>query len=244
MLEPKLKGLAKSVMNLAFPDQQSYELFDNRVTFIDLAPHAQLPIEKEFFPTVSVRVRARENAEQATVQERSALQLWRPLLATIEYFERAEFKIKQAKFLNATEDDCETVLLFSGVARLKSGEAASIKSAQTARWKKLPDTEATAAPVKGQIYDWRTTSSQTIEARGTLFAAVTDQAIVSPEALAYARDSVHERLALAYIRDREHFKPPHKNYLLAVQLQHPGVAVVDIKGYHDLSLPCLQRQVT
>ena len=234
-LTPRLKGLGKSVMNLEFPDHQSHELFDDRVTFVDLAHHRLLPSYKEFFPAVSVGTREWQSSGEVHAASLQELQMWRPYLDGVEYFERAEFKIQEGHFLSEIHDNYETVMLFDGVARMRSGQLISIKAIQTVRWKKRPERGEDEASF-WHIYDWRTTTFKTTEIDQPLFVDVLDSAIVDPSDLARARDSIHERLVVQYLRDPENFKKPHKYFNIPAYARNPGISVADLDrdGFDDV----------
>lgn len=231
----KLNGLNKSVMNLKFPDHESNKLFDNRVLVVDLAEEGPPQFYDEFFPAISAGIRSWPIAREARLSSLQEGSIWHPFLDRVAYFEHAKFKIKKGHFLNEQHDDYETLMLFAGTALMKSGQVNSIKSVQTVRWKKKPDAGEDTTAI-WQIYDWRTDSLKTIETDRKLFTEVLDNVVVDTSDLAHARDSIHERLVIQSVLDKENFKKPHKAFISRALSRHPGLAVVDVDrdGFDDL----------
>ena len=114
-LTDRLKGLNKSVMNLALPDHQSRDLFEDSLKLVDLSPDAEKETE-ELSATASLQMVKWGISDEAKALPLSKLSMWRPLLDKVDYFERAGFKIKKSHFLNDAQSEFETELLFDGVA--------------------------------------------------------------------------------------------------------------------------------
>lgn len=235
LLMPKLQGLDKSVMNLRFPDHESYDLFEQQVRLLDLSDAGPPSFFEEFLPTTAVGIRKWPPAAEVRSVAVAEVRMWKPFLDGVAYFENARFEINKGHFLNEVHDDYETEILFSGTARMKSGQISAIKNLQTVRWKRQPESVGDTTAI-WQIYDWRTHSFESVETDQKLFAEVLDQAIVNREVLERARTSIHERLVVEMVLDKENFKKPHKEFSSRAFSRHPGLAVVDLDrdGFDDL----------
>lgn len=233
-LMPELLELDKSLLNLQLPDHESRNIFEERLTILDLAPNGPAQFYDEFIPTVSVGVRKWQAESEARPTGLAEASLWRPFLEKVGYFESTKFQIKKGHFLNEELDEYETVVLFSGTALMKSGQINSVKSKQIVRWRKDPSLKEGKTDI-WKIYDWRMKDFQTIETDRKLFKEVLDDVIVDADDIKRARTSVHEQLVIQSVVDEKNFKKPHKAFTPRALARHPGVAVVDLDqdGFDD-----------
>ena len=84
-LTDRLKGLNKSVMNLALPDHQSRDLFEDSLKLVDLSPDAEKETE-ELSATASLQMVKWGISDEAKALPLSKLSMWRPLLDKVGLF--------------------------------------------------------------------------------------------------------------------------------------------------------------
>jgi hypothetical protein len=86
-----------------------------------------------------------------------------------------------------------------------------------------------------RIIRWKTSSLEVLGASAPLFEEVLASVLSDRDELARARDSVHERLIVDFILDRDNVELPHEHFTVPSEDFHPGVAVVDIDrdGFDD-----------
>ncbi len=119
----------------------------------------------------------------------------------------------------------ETLVGFSGVAKLKDGRCQSLAAEQTLLWKRDGENWRVAV--------WHQQKFETKTAPRRLFREVLDDAIPDREELARARQSIHEENIVSLFTDGKVTlpKPLHVKYPNIDSLfQHPAVSVTDIDG--------------
>ena len=239
-LTPELQRLNKSMGNLVFPGYQGGQLFANQFHFVDLAAGGS-KTSKQVAANVEVRINNWDVEKTAQSGELKNVFLWQPFLQQVNYFEHAKFKFKKGHFIDDEFRDFEALMLFKGMARLKSGEVVAISAEQTVFWKKFTD-EGEKENEKWRIYAWKTKKFTTKQSQRPLFREVLASALSDSASLARARKSIHEdlisKLLLEY-RQTGKFKRemlPHKYFQFPAGTQHPAVSVVDLDqdGFDDL----------
>ena len=234
-LTDRLKGLNKSVMNLALPDHQSRDLFEDSLKLVDLSPDAEKETE-ELSATASLQMVKWGISDEAKALPFSKLSMWRPLLDKVDYFERAGFNIKKSHFLNDAQSEFETELLFDGVASTDSGKLSTVKARQVVRWRKHAAGSEEEASL-WRIYDWRMTSFETIKTSRKLFTEVLEQVLAADQqTLRRARDSKfteYFRQFLQSQREGTTFYIPDRSFKF--DQKNIGVSVVDLDrdGFDD-----------
>ena len=83
-LTPQFKVLSGSLNNLSFPDPRSRELFEDKVTFIDLAAAGAAPKVQQISNT-GIEVPDWKVATEPRAEPVASLQLWRPFMDRVEY---------------------------------------------------------------------------------------------------------------------------------------------------------------
>lgn len=227
-LTPDLKVLARSLENLRLPDPKAARLFDVTVDVTDLA--ATPPAESNL-PGWPIRTFDFAPAPPTEPLAPGDVNLWRPLLDRVAWFEHASFGVKSGRFSDGGEA-FETELLLSGTARLSDGAVASVAGRVAARWRK----RTLLGKDRWRLAAWHTRSLELLTAPGPLFREVLDVALPSRDDLEAARHSRHEALVEARLRDQKAFRPPHRHFFQGSQDRHPGVSVVDVDadGFDDL----------
>lgn len=239
-LTPRIRLLGKSVMNATLPDHHSFDLFADRVRHNDIAEPTSAGQRLE---TIATELDSWPVTQSGNTPAKQ-LRLWRPLLDDVDYFQHATFKPTKNRFVNSDQTKFETDVAFSGLAVLRDGTLRSVKAQLLLLWQQQPGKTAD----EDVSADWRIThidtkSLQTLSADGTLFTDVLEQ-VVSPELVATARESRHQRLLERWISDPAGFQqpeldvePPYEDWFQPYAGdRHPGVSVVDIDrdGFDDL----------
>jgi hypothetical protein len=225
-LDPQMKRLGFAMANLALPDFQSLQVFDDQVEWNDVTVRSAA---HETFDSVGVSAVAWQVASEHQRSPQAAVKMWTRVLEQIDYWEHAKFYIIKGQFLTDARDQFETETGFVGLARLRSGAWNSLEGKLTLTWKRKPD-------VNGQP-DWRV-SKWTVakfagtETKHTLFDEVLDDVLPKDGDLVRARQSLHEQLVL---KSFESDKWPSEHFSREAFDHHPGVAVVDLDqdGFDD-----------
>ncbi len=227
-LTPSLARLATSVENLELPDLGSRVLFSGRVTIQDLV--AEPEITERLAPMV-VEVTEQAIASAAIDVANDRLNLWRPLLDEVEYFEHAKFAMVEGHFVNDSSNEFETRVHFQGLARSKNTRWIAIDIDSILSWQKNVAKESAWF-----IKEWRVLEWNTHEAKERLFVEVLDDVLDDPAVLARARRSIHEERLREYFVDPEKVTASSPYFMTSSADLHPGVSVVDLDrdGYDDL----------
>jgi len=237
-----LDGLGRSVLNLSLPDHQSRPFFADSALIQEPELPAKLDslldggsgadeTSRTIFSGLGVSVSEIPIEESAATIPRDDIQLWKPLLQNVRYFERANFKIKEAPFDLEAVGPVESLVLFGGVAYLHSGAVIEVKTKLHVRWKNSGEDSSWI------IDQWRTDHMEIIASPRKLFAETLDQAIPDPAILEAARKSIHEERITQIVQGKA-----NKSSLKPIQavgaVYHPGLSVVDFDsdGFDDFYL--------
>lgn len=221
-LDPHMKRLSFSVLNLELPDFQSQQVFADHVQWNDLSEEsrAAAPLHRH----ASVAVGSRDWPVSA--ERRSApladVRIWSQLFKPVDYFEYAKFAVVRGRFLNDERDEYETDLQFSGVARMKAGDWSALSASLKAQWRHLTPL---AAQDSWRIFNWTLESLETINADRVLFADALDEALPDAEELRSARRSIREQLVIESFATG---RGPGKYFEREAWDRHPDVSVVDL----------------
>ena len=220
-----------SVENLRLPDHTSLALFADWVEVRDLSPPTQpIPVGDE---GILERQWGVGGTQQAVGAEE--LNLWQPLLAEVDYFERAKFYVHFGGFADEDELRYEAEAGFSALAWLREK-----------RWAQLSGRlDLTFERPSRETQDWRITRWQSrgidsVENPSLLFTEVLDTTIPLAVEREEARRSRHEELVLDYFLDPE-FEAPNEFFTLQAFDRHPGLAVADVDRDGDDDLLVVSR---
>ena len=223
-LNAQLKKLSHGIENLKLPDPQARSMFAERVSIGDIA-NLEKPAGDE---SINLKIKTR-NLASSKQEETSAtdVQLWARLLEEIAYFESAKFYFIRGEFSDDTLQTFHSDVGFKGLAKLKNGDWAGVKSKQKLSWQHDKSDE-------WKIISWKTKSAKTIESPQFLFSEVLDAALPDPRQLNAARNSVHEQAVRDFYANDgalpwRYFAPISAN-------QRPGISVADVDqdGLDDL----------
>lgn len=233
-LTPLLAGLDRSVMNLRLPDHNSELLFYKDVRYSELSdktPPRDLAAEHNRLAT------RREWAIESGPREapRRVLDLWRPLLDQVDYFEHAHFYFVTGRFAGALRGRWIAEIGFDALARTPEGRWRSIRARIDTLWRKVAASPG-GPPTAWRIVQWSIAKLETMDGDDPLFAEILDAALPDPQVRSRARGSIHEAFLLDLARNRAKFKKPHKWFRIKPTDFQPGISVVDIDrdGWDDL----------
>lgn len=230
-LTPELRRLAKDLMNLSLPGQAGRGLFAERVEVVDLNPghsseihleREHLAIETAYWPVAKQPVRV-ANAD---------LNLWRPLLEAVEYFEHAKVYFVRGTIDPVDPRRATADLGFEAAGKLRDGRSCWFKGTMIAQWIRVVDDEQESA--RGwRINRFALGQLKTMSTPRPLFREVLAQVVPDAAAQERARFSVMDELFIRLIRD-QNYEERGPGYFKAMQW-HPAVTVVDLDrdGFDD-----------
>ncbi|MCZ6795569.1 MAG: VCBS repeat-containing protein, partial [Planctomycetota bacterium] len=247
-LTPKLEELSGSLLNLKLPDPQSRGQFDESVWSVDLG--ADPPKSRRELGSVGTVLDELPVARDRVTSPAAGVDLWRPLLDDVAYFEHARFYFVDGRLAGRGYDRFEGDVGFAGLARMKSGEWKAVKGRQTVHWRRLParsdgapdeaagaaddrddaDTDGTGTDApEWRISGWEMRTMETASSRQLLFVESLNRALPDAGDLGRARRSLHQQAAIRYYEGGAQVLP--SRYFAAISAnQKPGLSVVDIDG--------------
>ncbi|MBM3878214.1 MAG: CRTAC1 family protein [Verrucomicrobia bacterium] len=222
-LSPKLNALAEGLLDLRLPGPATAarQAFAPAVTVVDLAPAAA--------PTGAGAAVVESHAwPLATPAQRGVeLDLWRPLLDGVAYFEHARFFMLEGEHPGGDMLRYESASGFEGLAWMKSGEWRSLHARMGIAWER--EQAADGQVGAWQIAAWRTEEMYWHASPKRFFVEALDRALRAPAHPAALRRSQHYEATLAYYREGMQ-KLPHPYFAPISVNQKEGLAVADING--------------
>jgi hypothetical protein len=235
MLSSMLPKLAKDIQNMSLPGMAGSSLFSESVTFDDLDASGEL---KQLQSVEHVEIESNSWAIDHEYKTRPAagMNLWRPFLDTVTYFDFASFYNIDGDFTNEAEDEYESISGFKSLAILKDGTPTYATAKLLIHWVRV-EVEGEEKPT-WRISALKTKKFQTMDASKLLFKDVLDTAIPDANSLKNTRHSIHEKMVLTNFLEGKKFKRPHKYFNWPANDRHPGLAVVDLNqdGFDDFYL--------
>lgn len=234
-----VKQLSASMLNLQLPDHASRKLFYHRVSIADLVANTSpTPVPgRDILSSESRQWQVARHASQTS--ERPHVDMWRPLLSDVAYFEHARFSIVRGTFLGAGFGQFETEIGFEGLARTHQGRWRSVKARQQVRWQRSPE-RVQDQMLDWQITSWRLTSLSTRDSPRLLFTETLNHLLPNEADRRRARESLHWRFTKRHYYPRINVQLPGRyrdsRFFAISTAMHPGLAVVDIDrdGLDDL----------
>jgi hypothetical protein len=223
-LSPKLSALSKGLLNLRLPGPgtETAAVFAPSVKVSDLGPAPAIPA------IGSDRIESRIWAVADSTNEVSTVDLWRPLLDAVSWFEHAKLYIISGEHPAGDTHRYEAKCGFDALAQMKSGEWRSLHGKMTLTWQRAQAT-AGQPPPNWQINGWRTEEFRFNASPKRLFAEALDSALLAPQDLAKARRSEHYEATLKHYRDGMK-SLPHPYFAPISVNQKEGIAIADIDG--------------
>ena len=223
-LSPKMSSLSKGLMNLRLPGPGEEGVFATAVKTTDLAPAEA----KGARPVPMLESRVWLVTDSPTERPRAELDLWRPLLDAVSWFEHAKVYIITGEHPESDLNRYDAKCGFDALAMMKSGEWRSLHGKMKLTWRRGKETPDAAEP-EWKIAAWETTELHWIASPKRFFAEVLETALRSPRDLEKMRKSEHYEAAVKYYRAGM-TSPPHP-YFAPISANHKeGVTVADIDG--------------
>ncbi len=220
-ITPKMNRLSKGLMNLRLPDGET-NIFASRITVSDVqGPPARIGTNEDL--TVS-----RTWPVTASMKEVSQVDLWRPLLEEVSWFDHAKVYIVSGEHPKGDLYRYDAQGGFEALAKMKSGEWRSFKGKMNLTWERAKAGAGEPEP-EWLISSWRTESMEWIASSKRLFVETLDTALRNREDLAKTRQSQHYQATVKYYREGMK-APPHPYFAPISVNQKEGVSVVDIDG--------------
>ena len=221
-LNPKMSALSKSLLNLRLPGPGTETVFAPSVSVSDVGPAPAITtlgagmVEARTWPVV------RGTKTVATVD------LWRPLLDAVSWFEHAKVFIIHGQH---PEDDPFRYVAkggFEALAKMRSGEWRSLRGQTELSWQRAKATGGEPAP-DWRITGWKTEAMEYSASPKRLFVEALDTALRPPQDVAKLRRSLHYEATVKFYRGGMK-SPPHPYFAPISVNQKEGIAVADIDG--------------
>ena len=220
-LSPKMSALSKGLLDLRLPGPGAEAVFAPSVSVSDVGPEPALT------KTVEGMLESRTWPVSKDTKQVTQVDLWRPLLDAVSYFEHAKVCIITGEHPDGDMGRYEAKGGFDALAQMKSGEWRSLHGKMKLSWKR----EKAPAGEFGewQITGWKTEEFHWMASSRRLFVEALDTVLRNPQDLAKARRSQHYEATVKYYR--EGMKTlPHPYFAPISVNQKEGVSVADIDG--------------
>lgn len=221
-LSPKLSALSQGLLNLRLPGPGTEKVFAPSVGVTDLGPG----------PTSSrtnlLALESRAWGIAAETREVAKVDLWRPLLDAVSFFEHAKIQIVSGEHPKGDPYHYEAKCGFEGLAMMKSGEWRSLHGKMNLSWQRGP-AAAGEPPPDWQLTQWKTEEMNYVSSPRRLFVESLETALRSSQDRARLRHSAHYEATVKYYREGRQ-APPHPYFAPISANQKDGVAVADIDG--------------
>jgi hypothetical protein len=223
-LSPKMNALSQGLLNLRLPGPgaEPEAVFASSVIVSDVGPAPAMTA------TGPGMLESRTWPVAEGTKEVAKVDLWRPLLDAVSWFDHAKVYIISGEHPAGDASRYEAKGGFDALAKMKSGEWRSLQGKMKLTWQRATATTGGSAP-DWQITGWKTEEMHWIASSKRLFVEALDTALQAPQDLAKARRSEHYEATVKYYR--EGMKAlPHPYFAPISTNQKEGVAVVDIDG--------------
>lgn len=217
-LSPKMAVLSKGLLNLRLPSLGVEGIFAPSASVIDLGPALAEPV------TDTLESRSWPVEKQAKV---GAVDLWRPLLDAVSWFDHARVYIMSGEHPNGNTSLYESGGGFEALARMKSGEWRSLHGRMRLSWHR--QSAASGELGEWQITSWKTERLDWIAGSRRWFTESSGTALRRPEDLQRARRSGHYAATVKYYREGMK-QPPHPYFAPISVNQKEGIAIADVDG--------------
>jgi hypothetical protein len=221
-LNPKMTALSKGLLNLRLPGSGTETVFAPLVSVSDVGPVPVLTAPGADMLEVRTWPLAKGTQTVAKVD------LWRPMLDAVSWFEHAKVFIINGQHPDGDMYRYEANGGFEALARMASGEWRSLHGTMKLSWRRAQATTNEPAP-DWQIIGWKTEEMEYRASSRRLFVEALDAAIRPPEDVAKLRRSLHYEATVKFYREGMK-TPPHPYFAPISANQKEGIAVADIDG--------------
>ena len=222
-LNQKMNALSEGLLDLRLPGPAAgaENVFSTTVTTVDLDP---VPAAT---PTDSSKFEAHPWPVAALSRQTEGVNLWRPMLDKISYFEHAKVKLISGGHPDENMWRYEAKGGFEALARMKSDQWFSFEGRMDLTWGR-PKTDGGGAG-EWQITGWKTTEMNWRTSPRRLFAEALDTAMRVPQEASMLRRSLHyEATVKHYLEGTKQL--PHPYFAPISANQKEGTAVADVNG--------------
>jgi hypothetical protein len=222
-LSRKMQLLSHSLLDLRLPGPapDAAKVFAPAVTILDIGPAPDLTA------TNVLMVEARQWPLAESPEHLAKVDLWRPLLDAVRFFEHARVYLVSGEHPNGDLWRYESQACFDGLAQMKSGEWRSFHATLHLSWERQKTGEAKAG--EWQIVNWTTEQMQWNASPRRLFVEALDAALRAPQDPQMLRRSQHYEAQLKYYREGMK-QLPHPYFAPISVNQKEGIAIADVNG--------------
>ncbi len=221
-LSPKMSALSKGLLNLRLPGPGTEMVFAPSVTVSDVGPAPTMTV------TGAEMAEARTWPAARDTKEVTRVDLWRPLLDAVSWFEHAKVYIINGEHPDGDLFRYEAKGGFEALAKMKSGEWYSLHGKMKLSWRRAKATGNEPTP-EWQITGWKTEELQYSASLKRLFVEALDTALRPVQDVPKLRRSQHYEATVNYYRSGMK-SPPHPYFAPISANQKDGIAVADIDG--------------
>ena len=220
-LSPKMKVLSKGLLDLRLPGPtvDAKSVFSPTVTTVDLdLKPAETPTGPSTFESHPWPV-------AALSKQTDRVDLWRPMLDEISFFEHAKFKIISGDHPDGNMLRYEAKGGFEALARMKSDQWRSFEGRMEMTW----EHSRTDGGKGWQITGWKTTEMNWRASPRRLFVEALDTAMHESQEASMLRRSLHYEATVKHYREGTK-QLPHPYFAPISANQKEGIAVADVNG--------------
>ena len=220
-LSPKMKVLSKGLLDLRLPGPtaDAKSVFSPTVTTVDLdLKPAETPTGPSTFESHPWPV-------AALSKQTDRVDLWRPMLDEISFFEHAKFKIISGDHPDGNMLRYEAKGGFEALARMKSDQWRSFEGRMELTW----EHSRTDGCRGWQITSWKTPEMNWRASPRRLFVEALDTAMHESQEASMLRRSLHYEATVKHYREGTK-QLPHPYFAPISANQKEGIAVADVNG--------------
>ena len=222
-LSPKMNILSKGLLDLRLPGPtaDAESVFSTTVTTVDLdlipatAPNGPSTFESHPWPMAALS------------KQTDRVDLWRPMLDEISFFEHAKVEIISGDHPDGNMLRYEAKGGFEALARMKSDQWRSFEGRMELTWEHTRTDDGAAGG--WQITGWKTTEMHWRASPRRLFVEALDTAMHESQEASMLRRSLHYEATVKHYRDGTK-QLPHPYFAPISANQKEGIAVADVNG--------------
>ena len=222
-LSPKMNILSKGLLDLRLPGptEDAESVFSTTVTTVDL------DLTPAATPTGTSTFESHPWPVAALSKQTDRVDLWRPMLDEISFFEHAKVEIISGDHPDGNMLRYEAKGGFEALARMKSDQWRSFEGRMELTWEHSRTDDGAAGG--WQITGWKTTEMHWRASPRRLFVEALDTAMHESQEASMLRRSLHYEATVKHYRDGTK-QLPHPYFAPISANQKEGIAVADVNG--------------
>ena len=222
-LSPKMNILSKGLLDLRLPGPtaDAESVFSTTVTTVDL------DLTPAATPTGTSKFESHPWPMAALSKQTDRVNLWRPMLDEISFFEHAKVEIISGDHPDGNMLRYEAKGGFEALARMKSDQWRSFEGRMELTWEHSRTDDGAAGG--WQITGWKTTEMHWRASPKRLFVEALDTAMHESQEASMLRRSLHYEATVKHYRDGAK-QLPHPYFAPISANQKEGIAVADVNG--------------